>query len=522
MFRGSLTLLARSLRLDARQRRAHGFRFGSVAVVFWLLVAAHFNTGGVSAPGLEFYRLTSMLCFGLITIAGAGLFSSAITEEKEAGTLNLLLLANVSPIAILVGKSTTRLVSALLIFAGIFPFTLLALALGGMTIHQIWSGTVALAAYLVFVANLGVLSSVLCRTTGRASVITTLVLLLMCVFPFFGPGLQKALVGAGWIASGGWVTGSMESLAQTLEGISPITRLDQILQTGFDETAWSQQVFADLFLGAMCFGLAWVAFPIFCERMQEDAPSRAGVAQVRSGRRSLWRLIVPRPWKNPLVWKDFHFIVGGLTGLLTRGVVIALMGVGSVSAASVIRGVLSLTPVESFRTGLALLVGLEVLSIASQIFHSEYKRGTLCTLAMLPRSTLSICYSKACGCALAFLPAAIGLAVSFIRFPFHVSGADEFIIIQRVLIGACLLAGLAHLTALFSLAVKWGALPLAIGLLMVLSSCATPFVAAASSLSRIVSGEGQATIVPVLYLTLLICAALQLAIGIRFRSAAAE
>src|SRR6201999_580858 len=105
MFRGSLTLLARSLRLDARQRRAHAFRFGSVAIVFWLLIAAHLTTGGVTAPGLQFFRLTSLLCFGLITIAGAGLFSPTITEEKEAGTLNLLLLADVAPIAILFGKS---------------------------------------------------------------------------------------------------------------------------------------------------------------------------------------------------------------------------------------------------------------------------------------------------------------------------------------------------------------------------------------------------------------------------------
>jgi ABC-type transport system involved in multi-copper enzyme maturation permease subunit len=522
MFRGSLTLLSRSIRLDARLRRSHAFRFVSIVIVFWLLVAAHFNTGGVSAPGLAFFRLISMLCFGLITVAGAGLFSSAITEEKEAGTLNLLLLANVSPIAILIGKSTTRLVSTLLIFAGIFPFTLLALALGGMTFHQIWSGTVALASYLVFVANLGVLWSVLCRTTGRASVITTLILLLMCSIPYLGPGLQTALIGVGWISAGESIADFIESISQTLQGISPIAKLDEMLQTGYAESAWSQQVWADLFLGAVCFGLAWVAFPIFCSRLQEDAPSRAGVARVRSGKRSLWRLIVPRPWRNPLAWKDFHFIVGGLAGLLTRGAVIGLIAVGSVRGAGVIKGALSLSPMEAFRSGLALLVGLEVLSIAAQLFHSEYKRGTLCTLALLPRSTLSLCYSKVCGCALAFLPAATGLAISFILQPFDVRGDAEFAVLQRILVGACLLGGLAHLTALFSLAVKWGALPLAIGLLMILSSCATPFVAAASSLSRIVSGQDGSTIIPVLYLTLLICGALQVAIGMRFRRAAAE
>lgn len=522
MFRGSLTLLARSIRLDARQRRAHAFRFGSVAIVFWLLVAAHFNTGGVSAPGLAFFHLTSFLCFGLITIAGAGLFSSAITEEKEAGTLNLLLLANVSPVAILVGKSTTRLASALLIFAGIFPFMLLALALGGVTIHQIWSGMIALAAYLVFVANLAVLWSVLCRTTGRASVVTTLVLLTMCSFPFLGPGMRTGLTTAGWISGTGGLAGTMDSVTNVLEAISPITRLEQILQTGFDATPWSVQVIADLCLGAAFFGLAWIAFPAFCGRMQEDQPSRAGVARVRSSRRSIWRLIVPRPGKNPLIWKDFHFIAGGLAGLTARGVLIALIAAGVERGEKIIGTSLSLTPLVAFRWALALMVVLEVLSIAAQIFHSEYKRGTLCTLALLPRSTFSLCYSKALGCSLALVPVTIAVAISLVRHPIRPTWHAEMALVQRLIVAACLLAGLAHLAACFSLIVKWGALPLAIALLLILSSCATPFVAAATSLSRIVSGESGSTVVPVLYLTVLICAALQVAIGMRFRNAAAE
>jgi ABC-type transport system involved in multi-copper enzyme maturation permease subunit len=454
MFRGSLTLLARSIRLDARQRRSHAFRFGSVAIVFWLLVAAHINTGGVSAPGLAFFRLTSLLCFGLITIAGAGLFSSAITEEKEAGTLNLLLLANVSPIAILVGKSTTRLVSALLIFAGIFPFTLLALALGGVTIHQIWSGTVALTAYLVFVANLAVLWSVLCRTTGRASVITTLVLLLMCSIPFLGPGLRTALTGVGWITGTGAIAEAMDAITRALEGISPITRLEHMLQTGFDETAWSGQVVVDLLLGAACFGLAWISFPIFCGRMREDAPTRAGVVRVRSGRRSLWRLVVPRPGINPLIWKDYHFIAGGLSGLAVRGLLIVLIAASAARSESIIRASVSLTPLEAFRSALALMVILEVLSIAAQIFHSEYKRGTLCTLALLPRSTFWLCYSKAIGCLLALVPAAVAFAISLIRHPLHSTGHAEVVVIQRTIVAVCLLAGLAHLAAFFSLTVN--------------------------------------------------------------------
>src|SRR5262245_6752644 len=106
MFRGTLTLLMRSLRLDARQRRAHAVRIISIGVTFWLLVAAHINTAGLGSPGLQFFSLICNLCLGLITVAGVGFFSSSITEEKESGTLPLLLLAGVPAAAVLVGKST--------------------------------------------------------------------------------------------------------------------------------------------------------------------------------------------------------------------------------------------------------------------------------------------------------------------------------------------------------------------------------------------------------------------------------
>jgi ABC-type transport system involved in multi-copper enzyme maturation permease subunit len=358
MFRGTLTLLARSLRLDARLRRAHAFRFASIAVVFWLLVAAHINTAGVSAPGLAFYKLICFLCFGLISVAGAGLFSSAITEEKEAGTLSLLLMAGVAAVAILIGKSTTRLVSSLLIFSGIFPFTLLALALGGVTVHQIWSGMLALAAYLVFVANVGVLASVVSRTTGRASVYTTLVLLLLFSLPILGPSLIRALVKSQWMAAGGGLEQGLGSVVDTLTVISPVTRFEEILVTGFDQSAWSGQVVSHLVLGLSCFAAAWIGFPIFCEGISEDVPSRAGVARVRAGRTGVARWLIPRPWKNAMLWKDFQFIAGGVTGLALRMIFIPIAILLMVQSADLVRLGLNLTKGEALRRGLLLIGSL--------------------------------------------------------------------------------------------------------------------------------------------------------------------
>ena len=50
-----------------------------------------------------------------------------------------------------------------------FPFTLLAVTLGGATIEQILAGYAALAAFLILVANVGLFMSVACRRGGFAS-----------------------------------------------------------------------------------------------------------------------------------------------------------------------------------------------------------------------------------------------------------------------------------------------------------------------------------------------------------------
>ena len=54
-----------------------------------------------------------------------------MAEEKEEQTLGLLRMTGLSPLSILLGKSTSRLCGALLLLAAQFPFTIFAVTLGG-------------------------------------------------------------------------------------------------------------------------------------------------------------------------------------------------------------------------------------------------------------------------------------------------------------------------------------------------------------------------------------------------------
>ena len=139
MFTGTLAMLHRAIRLDARLWRTHLFRLGFALLVYFGLWYAQISTAVtlVGAPGLKLFHTMAWLNVVLISLAGISFFSTAITEEKEEETLGLLKLAGVNPLGLLLGKSTSRLLGAILLLLVQLPFTLLAITLGGVTLEQV-------------------------------------------------------------------------------------------------------------------------------------------------------------------------------------------------------------------------------------------------------------------------------------------------------------------------------------------------------------------------------------------------
>jgi len=106
-----------------------------------------------------------------IVLAGLSHFASAITEEKEEMTLGLLRMTNLNALSILLGKSTSRVVNALLLLAAQFPFTLLAISLAAWPCGRS-CGVLHARRVHHFMANLALLASVICRRTTGAAVFT--------------------------------------------------------------------------------------------------------------------------------------------------------------------------------------------------------------------------------------------------------------------------------------------------------------------------------------------------------------
>lgn len=512
MIHGALTLLNRSVRGDALKAQAHWVRLGSILVLLLFLFAAHFNSSDFSAPGLEFFRSIAYLGVALISLAGVGHFSNSITEEKEEGTLGLLLLANISPLAILLGKSTNRVLSAILIFVAQFPFALLAITLGGLTITQIFATYIALAGFLFLVANLSLLASVMSRKSSEAS---ALVLVLLFVVLGLPPSIKASfdrLVGLGIVSSGNTFVSLAANVNDFYHRTSITDQIGKIFEPNGTYSIFSAQLLFSVATGTLFFLLAWLQFRKIVWTPDQLEPRRITV----TAKKRRWSILISRPWSQAMGWKDFYFLTGGPLLILIKVIVYPVWVYSCIRYSPQLMKYAAVEGGQFARDSLLIIFIVEALLLASQFYHNERKMGTLPTLLMLPHSVGQISYGKLFGCLLSLVPTMVAIIATELILDYR--GRGELIVFsQKMVLALCLLLVVCHLTVLCSLIAKWGALPLAIGLSLIVGVFTAPFVAAAMSIIASADQGALAEISPALYATGIFVAAAQLEIGRRLK-----
>jgi ABC-type transport system involved in multi-copper enzyme maturation permease subunit len=533
MFHGVLTLLTRALKSDARFRRAHAFRVGSTLLIFLFLLVAHATSGGVGSPGLRFFALISWLNLALITLAGSSFFATAITEEKEEGTLGLLQLAGVSNLGLLLGKSTSRLVAALLVFLAQLPFALLAVSLGGVTPRQVVAVDLALAACMVMLANVALLASVVSRRSSMSSAVMVLFLLFLLPGVHFGHHSVRSLVGARYLNADAAVVVAAEESLELLQQVSVVTRIRDLLQVGGEVPLISSQVVLHLIAAGAAFALSWLAFDRF-SRYADVVTAARGILPKLKQRRTVF---IERPWKWALVWKDYHFITGGHALALAKLIGYPLLLWALFEHEEELRRVSLMHFAQLSRQVMFVILGCELAMYASRMFQEEAKWGTLPNLMMLPQSLPAISIGKTAGCLLGLLPAFVticGLHV-FLWTEIaaeHVNSSGEerysrdlMLFLETFVLGDLTEPAvwmilmqflvLLHLTVLCSILVKWGGLALAIGIQLILNALlAGPMSVVIAGLTGSYQSD-EVAIAPIIYVGGLVCVLLQLAIGWR-------
>jgi len=467
-----LALFIRSLREDSRLKFTYFARAGLVGVILLFLFITQRDMGWANAPGLRFFEVVVAVDLVFVILAGVSYFSSAISEEKEEMTLGLLRMTNLNPLSILLGKSTSRLCAAVLLFAAQIPFTLLAITLGGISLHQVFAAYLTLAAFLVFVSNLALLASVVCRRTSGAAVLTGVALLF-----FFGVvpvalWFAQLPIRLGILKQGNAFTDFLNTVSELVLSASPFTRFGKIMMTGFSGSLFTFQVWSNLAIGLLFFLLAWVVFEKFCAEQKESTPGRAGVVPSRGRRR---RLFSPgRPWKRALAWKDFYFITGGKLWIVIK---LAVYGMPLLVTRCWPRQLGGPPAWKDFGIGvfwfMVVFICVELAFAAATIFRNERQGQTLSSLAMLPQGIRRVAYEKLLGvvpslCAAgAYLVLSLPLVTKRILealgdLHFDLGWMYLFFMMAQAVF-------FLHLVVILSLYVKRGALPLAIAVQFLLS-----------------------------------------------------
>jgi hypothetical protein len=464
----TIALLTRAMRTDARSFVPYAGRLAMAGIVFFILlfIGLEMSARRSGAPGLSFFRALSYINFWAITIAALSYFSSAITEEKEEMTLGLLKMTGLNPISILLGKSTCRLISTVLLLAAQLPFTMLAITFGGISMAQIVATYVALLAYLFMASNLALLFSVVTPRTGYAAFFTGLVLAAFFVAPQVflttfsltagGWGGQPSLEG-GW----GWIAG----FCITLSEASVLTRMSHILSSAYSGEMVTMQVLSNVIAGLALFSAAWALFDLATRSQKESSPSRFGVFRRA---RALPLFAVGKIWSQPLVWKDYYFMTGGK--LMAAGRVVAVFAL--VFAAMVIGLTAFQEPFgrEMFGgclIGFALgMMALDLAVCASRVFNEEIKWKTLPSLITLPKTAGAVAWQKVKGCLIAQIPYLACVMLGMLVVPEYVAEfiAEALFSVEGLALMAFWLSYYAfflYLTAYLSLILNRGALAVA-------------------------------------------------------------
>jgi hypothetical protein len=325
-----------------------------------------------------------------------------------------------------------------------------------------------------------------------------------------------------------------------LQEVSIVTSITNALQVDHDSGLINVQVGLHLLVAALAFGLSWIVFERFTRYSDVAAPTRGVLPKIHSR----WALFIERPWKWPLIWKDYHFLTGGHTIALAKLIIYPVLFAAMYRWQDMLYQVSGLSFAQLTRQSMFVLIGCEMCLYASRLFHEEMKWGTLTNLTMLPQSIASIAWGKVAGCLLGLLPDLIALC-GLHAFIWHEIAAgnlsaDElsssaFVLgflsfIKTSLLGDLSQPGvwmilmqllvLLHLTVLCSLIAKWGGLAMAIAILLILNALLIgPMSVVIAGLTDSYNTD-EVAIAPIIYTGCLLSIALQFLIGLRVRSVA--
>lgn len=473
--RPTLALLTRVLRADTRAYMTYITRLIFFLFLLFAIYGTYKSQGQLQAPGKSLFMGIVIVDFVIITLLSVGSFSTTITEEKELGTLALLRMTRVNPLAILLGKWGSRLFSVFLLLIAQCPFTILSIAFGGVSLPQILAVHLSLSAYLVLTSSLGLLSSVICRRSGSAMLLTGSLLTIFFLVP--------------WILS---FFNFGQGLRYFLYQVAILFPSDMLQKKNYGN--WQSALFFNhiLFSYGISLGLlilSALSFDFF-NREHQGRPKLEKNVEIAEPDERKEGLFSQRVWSWPQLWFEFHYSSGGVLHWLTRVffsigfAIFVIVNYDNVKEWRLFQWILSGEYIEKdghlyyhnsmawvLFQGFALLFLTHLAHGFGFTIQQELREQTLPSLILFPEPLFQIFRRKLLGLALAHSPYLVGFLLSLLVLLGQGSEPLFQLMSVRGLLLLCLAIFFVQSVAWSSLWIRWGPFFAALGFVFISHIC---------------------------------------------------
>ncbi len=177
-------------------RSAYGLGLLVLAITAWLVLTGTQrirDVGDLARFGTTVFQLLAPLQLAIAVFFSALLAASAVAQEKDRRTLDLLLLTKLSNSELVLGKLLASLLHILMPLAAAFPLFMLLALLGGVSFGQIGRVLAVTVASVLACGSLGSTLALWREKTFQSLAMTLLVLVLWLAF---WRGVALGLVGS--------------------------------------------------------------------------------------------------------------------------------------------------------------------------------------------------------------------------------------------------------------------------------------------------------------------------------------
>lgn len=316
----------------------------------------------------------SMICL----FAGVSLTADSIAEEKREGTLGLLLLTNLSPFEIVLGKLVAHGVLGFYTVFCALPLLSMSMIFGGMRLGDVMMYVFSALNLLFFSAAVGLLASSICWEKRRANTLGTLIVM------FFWLGLPGLALLLNSIGAAQWLIDTFALLSVNLS-----TSIGGGLGTLLPSTSarWWNLAWPQILAWALIGLTVW-----WLPRRWEDEP-----APKKRPLRDLWKAIsygTPATRlklrrrlldRNPFMW------LASRARLETAGAwIIIVLGIAVLGSHFAAPGAPEPGLLIAMGFALSVLLQLVLSAAAGGQLLREYEQGTLEMVLSTPLSVQEV------------------------------------------------------------------------------------------------------------------------------------